>query len=531
MKRIAIVDLRTNFAHDIANRIMLNEINEITLVGSTTHENGLREIINKKNPDTIYVCANAIDAVADWDFGIPVIGYALDREGAATIAEAGLPSIGVIKNQTHFINLAKEPNPVSEKKSEKKQTPEAVPAEPDRNDRRGSDEETKEPARQHKETEIDDDYAAFLAWKKSQEAKHTAAPVEDTKQKQTGREADRKESARDDYHYEKAQKTVIEEDDDLKTDNELKRGAYERNRSENRRRAEREFEEDISSVRPPAKIISVYAAKGGVGKTTIATELATYLALTAHGRGRYNVCIVDFNIDFGDVRSTLGLDSDSKCMFEWTLNIAERIERGEDPDRIDYSKKEIYSYLQKVDKSGLYALCAPVKHEESADIEQEELSVILRNLSESGEFDFIICDTGNNTRDSSIEAYRRADYVLLIATQDATTGICNASLCEALDAYGLSLDKIRVVINNAMPARNTGVDVQEVINYFPYECIAVIRHDTDIIKANNLSEPIVYNASHPVTKELQKIVGFVTGRKEDVPEPKKKGFFGRLFSK
>ena len=141
-----------------------------------------------------------------------------------------------------------------------------------------------------------------------------------------------------------------------------------------------------------------------MGKTTIASELAVYLSLVNLGRRKLRVCIVDYNIDFGDVRATLNMDSRGMNLTAWASEIKELMERGYRPNEIHYSKEEIEGWLRKDERSGLYVLPAPISNEDSMDISSEALDIILRNLVDNGGFDVIVCDTGNNTRDSTVTA-------------------------------------------------------------------------------------------------------------------------------
>lgn len=483
MLKVIIVDQRSNFLDDIETRLVVRDDMPFDLVAKLTSPENLFKAINEYKPDLVAVSDNVIEMEDDWEYeDVSVVSYLTSPEGEEIVESAHLPGYGIVKNSNHLINLISGPIPSlkEKKKKEKKEEPieEINPREAD---------VYSEEIEASEETNLLDDM----------EEVPEESPTPKDSQKKDGR---------------------------------LNRNEFQervRSREREERRVKTQLQEEREEQQNKTTIVTVYAAKGGVGKTTISTQVATYLSMLPHGRGRYRVCIVDYNIDFGDVRSTLPFDQDTESMYDWWLDIKDRIEDGEAPEEITYSGDEIKKYLLTLNKTGLYGLCAPTRHEDTMDFEFAELEVMLRNLRDYGGFDFIVCDTGNNTRDSSILALSMADYILLVATQDATTAICNRSAQEALEKFGnIDMSKVRLVVNNILPARETGVSVQDVEDVFSFPCVARIKHNTDVIRANNNSEPIVFKGNHPITRELQNIVMFLTG--QEVEEPKKEGFFSRF---
>ena len=304
-------------------------------------------------------------------------------------------------------------------------------------------------------------------------------------------------------------------------------------------RLNREINKDLNIEKNPAKIITVYSAKGGVGKTTIACELATALALTDHGRGKLSVCIVDYNIDFGDVLNTLDYSPKKTCMSYWASDIREMLAGNQDKEVV-YSQEEIRSqFLQHNDESGLYALLAPFTNEDSMNISEVELRIMLENLRDYGGFDYIICDTGNNTRDSSYIALELADEILMVLTQSVNTANCNDSFLTTMQKIHFDMNKFAIIINKVRPTKLVDISTEEIEHAFvnpntgkSYPCYAKIKDNTDAMRANNLGRPLAYDSNHEITQQIRniisKIVGdqFVLDMPDNKKKKKKKGLFG-----
>ena len=221
--------------------------------------------------------------------------------------------------------------------------------------------------------------------------------------------------------------------------------------------AMQQVEEDLGHVKKPAKVITVFSAKGGVGKTTIACELATFLSLTNHGKGKFRVCLVDYDLMFGDILSTLNFNPNQANMMDWIADLDKKHKAGQEWNAISYDAGQIERFLQKKEESGLYSLIAPITNFDYMKISNEEIvnlcGTMLRNIVENGDFDFVIVDTDRGLQVGKVvvsniinkENVSDMKNVIRLATQKDLM-IYNNNLKDAMEALNMA-KKIAVKYN------------------------------------------------------------------------------------
>src|SRR3954449_5422925 len=149
------------------------------------------------------------------------------------------------------------------------------------------------------------------------------------------------------------------------------------------------------SDEPAGRLLTVFSPRGGVGRTTIAANLAVALA----ARGDARVCLVDLDLGFGDIAITLQLFP--------ARTIADAVALESD---IDFSTLEP---LLTPHRRGFSTLVAPVQPDAKDSIPATLIARILSVLKSN--FDYVIVDTAPAFDEHVLQAFDETDELLLVA--------------------------------------------------------------------------------------------------------------------
>jgi pilus assembly protein CpaE len=263
------------------------------------------------------------------------------------------------------------------------------------------------------------------------------------------------------------------------------------------------------------RVITVFSPKGGVGKTTVAVNLA--VALSA---GSARVCLVDLDLAFGDVAITLQLIPEH--------TIAEAIDVEE---HLDFSLLE--TLLTHHENCSI--LAAPTHPEGKDKISPSLVRRVVRVLRRH--FDYIVVDTSPSLDDQVMHALEETDDVVLVATLDVPT-VKNMKLAiETLDSLELVQGHRHLLLNRADD--EVGLSSANVETLLKMPVATAVPTALAVANATNHGRPIVLSRpDHPVSKSLIRLARSLSvdakdgktadkagGKPSDTEQ--KRGVFGR----
>jgi pilus assembly protein CpaE len=182
----------------------------------------------------------------------------------------------------------------------------------------------------------------------------------------------------------------------------------------------------VSKIR---RTIAVHSPKGGVGTSTVATNVAMAAAQLRPDR----VVIVDLDLQFGQVATYLNIEP-RQTMAD--------VVRDETAMR---EAELLRTYATKHD-SGLHVLAAPNGPEQAGLITPDHVTKILTTLLET--YDQVVVDTGSWLDERTLAAFEQAENVLFVVNPEIATLKAVNALVEYLGEAGTVAAKSMFVLNN-----------------------------------------------------------------------------------
>jgi pilus assembly protein CpaE len=252
-----------------------------------------------------------------------------------------------------------------------------------------------------------------------------------------------------------------------------------------------------ASDREPGQVIAVFSPKGGVGRTTVAVNLAVAAATELNQK----VVLVDASFQFGDVGVLLNLNPKGKSI----ADLLPELETGE-PESLDT--------FVVTHSAGIRVLLAPPTPETAELITPSAVRKIIEKLRY--EADVVIIDCAAFFNDTTLAILDMADTILTMLSLEITS-IKNMRLfLEVADQLGYEKGKVRLVLNRGDSA--LGIRLADVEQSIGRKVNDTITSDgRSVVYALNRGVPFfLSNKDAQVSQDILRLAKAVIGERTQV---------------
>ncbi|MCA0308146.1 MAG: AAA family ATPase [Actinobacteria bacterium] len=256
-----------------------------------------------------------------------------------------------------------------------------------------------------------------------------------------------------------------------------------------------------SAAAQRGKVVTVASPKGGVGKTTVSTNLAVGLAQ----RLPQSTVLVDLDVHFGDVASGLNITA------EFTLP-----DMAHGPAAQDALALKTYLYLHQ---TGLYVVPGSESPAAADTVTSRDITNLLDTLAT--QFKYVVVDTAPGLSEHTLAVLDQTDILVLVTSLDVPGVRGLRKELDTLRDIGLLLESRSVVLNFMHPSR--GISVADVEASIARKVDFQIPQSNSVPISVNQGIPLLQSGSRdPVAKQLRALV-------DSIDNHEKAGNKGRRF--
>ena len=238
------------------------------------------------------------------------------------------------------------------------------------------------------------------------------------------------------------------------------------------------------------RVISVFAPKGGVGKTTVAFNVA--VALSQLGVA---TALIDGSLQYGDLRALLKVPSDVPSILDLPT------------DRVQES--DLRDVMWR-DPAGIDILLAPPRVEMAEMVsarDVEKTVSLLRRLYQA-----IVIDTPTSLSEITLAFLDASDVVVSVVTYDSTTIHNTIAVAEVFASIGYPAEKLNYLVNRSDSSGGIGRDeLTRALGRKPE--FEVVSDGLLVVQANNEGMPFVVSSPDAaVSRDLKRVAQTLIGR-------------------
>jgi MinD-like ATPase involved in chromosome partitioning or flagellar assembly len=237
-----------------------------------------------------------------------------------------------------------------------------------------------------------------------------------------------------------------------------------------------------------ARTVLVFSGKGGVGKSVVATNLATALAV-----GGSRVALVDLNLQYGDVGVLLHLEGHST-----TIDALAGAAAAAQP--LDAALVE---GAMAVTAEGLRVLLAPRSPEFADLVTAASLGAILTEVGRT--HDYLVVDSPAHLEERILGVMEVADQILMVTSSNITAVKDTKMTLRLLQSLGIEPARVAIILNQTRA--RTAFPAEDIERALRFPLLANLPHEPRMDESLDNGRPLVLSEPRSAfSKQLQLVV-------------------------